>query len=153
MIHTFAFESDEPGGRFDCVLDIVSAATTTTQAIQYRTISNGNLKGTAAFPDVTGTQVLRDGKYTFTVRPIDLAGNFGDRLEALWYLDTIAPDVEVVQPATHSDTRRTDKDWATFVFKPLDQMGASPVGTFFFALDCLRKITTCKQASRVALPP
>ena len=117
VIHTFTFESDEPGGRFECVLAFVAAAGTTSQSIQYHTLSNDRLTGTASFPDVTGTQVLRDGKYTFTVRPIDLAGNYGDGLVATWYLDTIAPGVDIVKPATHSDARRTSKDWAAFALK------------------------------------
>ena len=150
---TFRFESDENGGAFQCKLtSVFPDGSSTTRVIQYETIANGPLAGAVAFPQAIGGEKLADGKHTFSVAPVDLAGNVGDAVTAEWMVDTIAPVTTLGLPATHSkDGRRTGEDFVAFGFGSPTGKDDSPVLEFYCAVDCLRQVTRCSNPAAATI--
>lgn len=152
LVFTFRFQSDESGGRFDCILRVVhSDGHNSTRMVPYRTTSNSPLQGEAVFPDAVGYDIDDNGQYQFVVIPVDRAGNRGLAVVASWIIDTVAPSANVVQPAEHSAGHRSSADWAELRFLVPQTAGESPVTSVFFALDCLRTIVSCGVAGDRAL--
>lgn len=120
----------------------------TSSCRSFNTSTTGPLSGAVSFPQAIGGEKLADGVHTFSVAPVDLAGNVGNAISAEWMVDTVRPVTALVLPPSHSkDGRRTGEDYVEFNFRSKAGADDSPVSEFYCAIDCLRQVTKCSDAA------